>query len=149
MSNVDSLPEYQVWAQMRQRCSNPNHKQYSKYGGVGITVCEPWGSFENFIYDVGWKPSPEYVLRRVDTTQGFNPGNCLWAKRSERPRVKKEACNNTSGKTGVYFSKPHAKWTAWISVKRVKKSLGYFSDFSEAIKARRDAECLLAVKEMS
>ena len=41
--------EYQAWADMKTRCVNPNNKRYKDYGGRGITVCERWLKFENFI----------------------------------------------------------------------------------------------------
>jgi len=46
-------PEYISWYSMRQRCKNPNHFAYKDYGGRGITICERWESFENFLKDTG------------------------------------------------------------------------------------------------
>src|ERR1043166_7168154 len=48
-----SRPEYNVWAAMKDRCLNPNTANYANYGGRGITVCERWMTFENFIADMG------------------------------------------------------------------------------------------------
>lgn len=48
---------YKSWANMIQRCNNPNHRYYLDYGGRGITVCKRWLKFENFLKDMGknWK----------------------------------------------------------------------------------------------
>ena len=45
---------YSRWNTMLQRCFNPNHKDYPNYGGRGITVCERWLDFLNFLADMGW-----------------------------------------------------------------------------------------------
>jgi len=54
--------EYVAWKHMRQRCQNPRVKDFKNYGGRGITVCERWHSFENFLADIGDKPKPELTL---------------------------------------------------------------------------------------
>ena len=47
--------------------------------------------------------------------------------------------NNTSGFTGVSWSKHFSKWHAHIQVKRKHKNLGYFINKEDAIKAREKA----------
>ncbi len=71
--------EYRVWSTMRQRCSNPNSEKYPSYGGRGITVCERWSSFANFIADMGPRPSPTHQIERRDNDGNYEPGNCYWA----------------------------------------------------------------------
>lgn len=72
--------EYQVWNAMKMRCTNPKHKQYSYYGGRGITVCEKWLTFEGFLADMGRRPEGErYSLDRIDNSKGYYKENCRWA----------------------------------------------------------------------
>ncbi len=73
-------PEHRAWQAMIQRCTNRNLGTYPGYGGRGITVCERWrASFENFIADMGPKPSPRHSLDRIDNDAGYEPSNCRWA----------------------------------------------------------------------
>lgn len=79
-------PEYAVWKQMRQRCSNPNNHAFQHYGGRGIAVCDRWQSFENFLADMGSRPSPKHSLERKDNLLGYSPGNVKWSTKSEQMR---------------------------------------------------------------
>lgn len=72
-------PEYRTWRSMRERCNRPTHKDYPRWGGRGIRVCERWDSFENFLADMGRKPGPEYSIDRLDPDKNYGPDNCRWA----------------------------------------------------------------------
>lgn len=73
-------PVYSAWSSAIARCHNVNDKDYPKYGGRGITVCDRWReSFENFYADMGDKPSPQHSIDRVDNSLGYSSDNCRWA----------------------------------------------------------------------
>ena len=77
--------EYTSWEGMKRRCFNPNYKQYSDYGGRGITVCDRWkNSFENFFADMGLKPSPDHSLDRIDNDGDYQKDNCKWSTKAEQ-----------------------------------------------------------------
>lgn len=76
--------EYSLWAAMKQRCLNPNDKRFSDYGGRGITVCERWLKYENFLADMGRRPEPHLTLERKDNEKGYSPENCCWATQSQQ-----------------------------------------------------------------
>ena len=79
-------PEYNAWLAMRPRCSNPKHPCFKHYGARGITVCDRWNSFENFIADMGQRPTDKHELERKDNDAGYSPGNCVWATRPQQMR---------------------------------------------------------------
>jgi len=78
MSHEGHQYEWNQWRDMIRKCYHPAAKYYSKYGGRGIGVCQPWKeSFDNFLKDMG-HAAPGAVLRRKETGQGFRPDNVFW-----------------------------------------------------------------------
>jgi hypothetical protein len=70
---------------MRLRCLNPNSNNYSRYGGAGITICDRWNSFENFLEDMGERPAGTTIDRK-NNKLGYEPGNCRWVTKKEQAR---------------------------------------------------------------
>ena len=82
-----TTPEYNVWVSMRKRCFKENHKSYKYYGGRGIIVCDRWrNSFENFILDMGERPSLLHSLDRINNNGNYEPSNCKWSTDKEQTR---------------------------------------------------------------
>lgn len=85
-------PLYGVWASMRQRCTNQSAKSWPSYGGRGISVCERWNNFANFVSDMGDRPDG-YSLDRIDNDKGYSPDNCRWADKKTQQRNRTVRCN--------------------------------------------------------
>lgn len=80
--------EYRSWQQMRSR-SKPQHEASERYAEKGIRVCDRWdSSFTDFLKDVGYAPSPEHTIDRLDNTKGYEPGNVRWATDAEQNQNK-------------------------------------------------------------
>lgn len=81
-------PEFAIWQGMITRCTNANRRSWKDYGGRGIRVCERWiESFENFLADVGPRPSKDHSLDRYPNTNGnYEPGNVRWATIEQQSR---------------------------------------------------------------
>lgn len=78
--------EYKSWQAMKNRCNNPNFKNYDRYGGRGITYDPAWSDFSVFLKDMGEKPTPKHQLERKDNDKNYNKENCIWATREEQVR---------------------------------------------------------------
>jgi hypothetical protein len=78
--------EYRVWQDMRRRCYDSKRKGYHNYGGRGIKVCARWQVFENFIIDMGPRPTAKHSLDRKKNNDNYYPRNCRWATKKEQRR---------------------------------------------------------------
>lgn len=99
-----NTPEYTSWLSMKQRCLNPKAISYQYYGGRGITICERWlENFENFLEDMGEKPSEDLSIHRIDNDGNYCKENCRWATNEEQANVtSKNKIVDYDGKTKTY-----------------------------------------------
>jgi len=68
---------YHAWKAMLWRCTNPLSADWERYGGRGISVCNRWRHFENFLADMG--PCPDDLsLDRINNEGNYELGNCRW-----------------------------------------------------------------------
>jgi hypothetical protein len=83
-------PEYNAWIHMIHRCGNPKDKAYKHYGAKGVSVCSRWlNSFDDFVEDMGQRPSKEFSLDRIDCSGNYEPSNCKWSSRVEQANNKR------------------------------------------------------------
>jgi hypothetical protein len=104
--------EYHTWIKMRARCENPNTPRFERWGGRGISVCERWKHFENFLTDMGRQPDGT-SLDRIDNDGNYGPTNCRWATRIEQ-------ANNRISNRRVEFKgevKTVAEWARLLKFK--------------------------------
>jgi hypothetical protein len=76
--------EYRAWSSMVSRCTRPHNKWYSRYGGRGISVCDRWLKYENFLEDMGRKPNSNLSIDRIDNNSGYFKQNCRWATSTDQ-----------------------------------------------------------------
>lgn len=81
-------PEFITWMNIKQRCTNPKNSHYKWYGGKGIRVCERWDSFDNFLSDMGLRPSSMHSIERLNNDRDYEPSNCVWGTRDQQARNK-------------------------------------------------------------
>ena len=126
-----------AWANMLARCSNRNLKSYKNYGGRGISVCERWAIFENFLADMG-VPDDGMTLDRINNDGNYEPGNCRWATRKQQMNnVRYNRLLTCNGKTltmsawaemcGVSPATMHWRVSKW----GVEKAVTKFNKFME------------------
>lgn len=106
---------YNTWQKMRERCNKPTDKNFNRYGGRGIKVCEEWEqSFERF---QEWAQTNGYAddltIDRIDNDKGYNPENCRWA-------TEKQQSNNRRSNRLITFNgqtKTLAEWSDILGMK--------------------------------
>lgn len=74
---------YKSWSTMKQRCYNTKSPDYARYGARGIVVCRRWHIFENFLKDMGERPSNK-TLDRINNNKSYSPSNCKWSTSLEQ-----------------------------------------------------------------
>jgi hypothetical protein len=134
-------PEYNSWANMKQRVLNEKHPSYSDYGGRGITICREWeASFINFLKDMGTRPSVEFSIERVDVNGNYCKENCIWADRLTQNLNQRYRKDNKSGRVGVHWDSRKELWISQVQIDGKRKQLISTEDYELAVFCREEAE---------
>ena len=91
---------YNSWANMLARCRNAKHHEFKDYGGRGITVCDQWNSFENFLADMGNRPVGTSI-DRINNDGNYEQTNCRWATPKEQANNRRLRVDAVVRRNGV------------------------------------------------
>ena len=130
-----NIPGYYSWVHMRQRCLNPNNEKYEFYGKRGISICDRWKDFNNFIEDMGDRPSKLHSVGRINNDGNYSPENCRW----ELPNQQAVNTSRSNPVPGVSFD--GTRWRARLRINGTTVINLPFNYEYDAISARLTAEC--------
>ena len=102
---------YRIWQGMKQRCFNNNNLFY---GGRGISVCERWKVFDNFLADMGLCPDG-LTSERIDNNGNYEPDNCKWATYTEQ-------LNNRRNNVVLHYKGKSQTISQWAKELNIKES---------------------------
>jgi hypothetical protein len=132
---------YSIWLGIKKRCNNPKDSNYSKYGAVGITICNEWLDYISF---KKWALANNYqknlTIDRIDSTGDYEPSNCRWTDYSTQNHNQKLRSTNTSGYKGVSYIKHIDKYQAYGTKNGKRFNLGYYKTKEEAYAKRKEFE---------
>jgi hypothetical protein len=106
---------YSVWQAMISRTTNPTDKDYKRYLGRGITVCDRWRDYSNFLADMGERP-PGLTLDRIDNDKGYYPENVRWTTHKIQSR-------NTSRNRLITYNGQERTLVEWAEIFKVTGDL--------------------------
>lgn len=130
--------ERKVWCAMKLRCFNKDSRDYRLYGGRGIRVCDRWLSFDNFISDMGQRPTSKHMLDRIDNNGDYSPSNCRWATPIEQARNKRN--NHLVPVNGRLVTLAEAQEITGVEQTTIRQRINLGWDAGEAatVKVRRE-----------
>lgn len=77
-ANGKETPEYISWVSMRRRITCPSISKY--WCQRGVRICARWSRYENFLADMGRKPTPEHSIDRKNNNGHYSCGTCAECK---------------------------------------------------------------------
>lgn len=114
---------YTLWHKVKDRCINPNCKEYHNYGGRGITMCDEWlndpKAFANWCYANGYDkdaPKGQCTLDRIDVSKGYEPSNCRFI-------TNKEQQNNRRNSSYIVFNGEKLTVSQWSERLGISRSI--------------------------
>lgn len=127
---------YKIWANMKQRCTNPNNPWYDRYGGRGIKLYGPWyhwKPFQEWAFANGYNEKLE--IERKDTDGNYHPDNCIWVTEAHQAANKPKRTGTKNQFIGVRAIHGN-KWRAVIDINNKQKHLGVYATELEAARGR-------------
>jgi len=94
-----------------------------------------------WLYEYGYMPK-EHIDHKNHNTLDNSIKNLRLVTHQVNMKNRSIPKHNTSGVMGVCWSEKRNRWYAQIALDRKNKFLGYFTDFSDAVNARKNAEVL-------
>jgi len=115
---------------MRQRCSNPNARNYRWYGAKGIKCSSDWNDFEVFR---DWSVSSGYAegleLDRKDSDKNYEPDNCRWVTKKQNIRNRDMFWTEELDEQLIHYAKEQGMSPYEVITKAVTEFIG--GDFVE------------------
>lgn len=112
-------PLYWVYKSIQNRCYRKTDKSYHNYGGRGIKMSKSWyNSFNQFVVDMGQKPTPSHSIERLDNEKGYSKNNCKWG-------TPKEQGNNQRTNVILEYKGKKMNVTQWAEYLEIKRHLIY------------------------
>jgi len=106
MRETQKRRTYYSWRDMHRRCKKSTDRDFYRYGARGISVCEEWNSFENFLNDMCYRPEGRISIDRIDNSLNYSKQNCKWSTPAEQQR-------NTSNTRFIEFNGTRLCVTDW------------------------------------
>ena len=107
-----------TWSNMISRCFNEKNKSWHHYGGRGITVCDQWLDFQQFLNDMGERPKG-FSIERIDCDGNYCPENCKWVIKKDQPK-------NTRKNIRIYYKNQIKILSDWCRDLKLDYDFAYY-----------------------